>query len=117
MVALLGLLLPLVFTITAQAIPAAPLAQPPTSRSLKFPNIPPGLLCKLPIIGNVFCAVKRNASRTVKTPIGTAHGVVNGQATRYVVKYGSAARWGPPQVATTWALPCVSTSLSFMAAY
>jgi hypothetical protein len=103
MVALLGLLTPLALAITAASAPA------PTKSAanvLKLPVIPvDGLLCKLPIVKNVFCAVKRNTTLAVSTPAGTATGVADGDAFRYVVTYGSAARWTESSPAKVWALP------------
>ncbi|KAF5373884.1 hypothetical protein D9758_000858 [Tetrapyrgos nigripes] len=42
---------------------------------------------------------------TVNTPIGTAHGVLDGSAVRFAVKYASAERWAQSTVASEWTFP------------
>ena len=87
----------------------------PVSR-VSFPPIPStsrGLLCGLPLpplIKKLLCPPTNSGSDVVvNTPLGAAHGVVDTNAVRFAVKYGSAARWQPSSVVTSWQLPCVSS--------
>src|ERR1700729_895559 len=81
------------------------LASPvPSSKSgaLKFPTFDPsGLLCQLPIINKLLCPRQGGTlGPSVNTPLGTANGVLDSSgAMRFVVRYGSAQRWGPSSVA------------------
>ena len=42
---------------------------------------------------------------SVSTPIGTAQGIADGPANRFVVKYATANRWQLAQMSTAWTLP------------
>ena len=73
-----------------------------------IPVTPQGLLCTLPIpiIQKLLCP--RQGSGTdpvINTPLGSAHGVDDGSAIRFSVKYGEATRWQPSSVVTSWQLP------------
>jgi hypothetical protein len=104
MVAFLTLLTPLVL---ASIVASAPSSERGIRfrQTLKLPIVPSGLLCKLPIVQNVYCAVKRVDVLSISTPAGSATGVVSGDAYRFVVKYGSAARWAESKASTAWTLP------------
>jgi hypothetical protein len=105
MVALLNLL--------ASLLLAAPALSAPVEfgHDLKLPRLPLSRLCDIPIIDHLFCPVARTNTKAVKTPLGTATGVQEGSAYRYVVRYASAARWAQSTVANTWSLPYVIHSV------
>ena len=97
----------LVFTLLlaswAVAIPTHPgrLSIPPYNWKTELCRLSPrffGALC--PRQSNT------NAATTVSTPIGTARGTTDDAgATRFAVRYASAARWKQAVPATTWELP------------
>lgn len=65
-----------------------------------------GLLCRVPVIDKFLCFRRGSSGQSVDTPLGKAKGSLDTSgATRFPVKYGSAARWGPSSMATTWQLP------------
>ncbi len=66
------------------------------------------LLCKIPILKTFLCPTGSSSAITRITPLGIAVGVLDPDgAYRFPVKYGSAARWQPSTVATSWGLPYV----------
>ncbi|OBZ69107.1 Para-nitrobenzyl esterase [Grifola frondosa] len=71
------------------------------------PTVPKGLLCSMPYwILKGLCPRQGSSTLTVDTPLGTAHGTSDGSdAVRFAVKYGSANRWQPSAVVSTWQLP------------
>lgn len=84
----------------------------PVRQRPPFPPIPvvaQGLLCKLPIpiIQKILCpkGSSGDSDPAVNTPLGTAHGIQDGNAVRFAVRYGAAARWQPSSVVTSWQLP------------
>ncbi|KAJ6618866.1 Alpha/Beta hydrolase protein [Mycena sp. CBHHK59/15] len=80
--------------------------------TLQFPPINYGLLCSLPII-DVLCARVSSSATRVTTPLGVAQGTADlSGASRFAVKYASAARWATSTVATKWQLPNGSTNVS-----
>jgi hypothetical protein len=104
MVALFTLLASVLLAVPALAAPAR---LPGAGQAPKYPRLPPGLLCDIPFIDKLFCPVPRASTKTLKTSVGTAAGVLDGSAYRYVVRYASAARWAQSKIATTWTLPYV----------
>jgi hypothetical protein len=79
---------------------------------LKYPVIPSGLLCSLPVIKRVLCPRQGATTFTVTTLIGQAKGVEDNGAFRYAVKYASASRWASPTLATQWTLPYVKKMIA-----
>lgn len=75
------------------------------------------LLCRFPLIKEwvPLCPRQNGVAVNVVTPLGIAAGVnVGSGATRFAVKYASAARWERSAVATTWQLPSVLFHLPFL---
>lgn len=62
-------------------------------------------LCRLPIISAFTCDSGAEV-QLVATPLGLARGIqTTPGAVRFSVKYATATRFGPPHIATSWALP------------
>ena len=91
----------------------APVLALPTGVFLKQLD-PKKILCNIPLpqITRWICPETGEAALNRPTPLGVAVGTqeANG-AYRFSVKYASAARWQPPTVVTTWALPYVHRPL------
>jgi hypothetical protein len=53
------------------------------------------------------------AQINVTTPLGgsPAVGILNGDAYRFIVKYGIAGRWAASSLVTTWQLPSVAPTV------
>jgi carboxylesterase type B len=102
-------ILPVFFSALALAAPASRL-MPIGASKIKYPVVPPLLLCDIPFVNKVFCPIRRASAVTIKTPLGSAAGVADGGATRFVVQYGQAPRWGASKPAAKWALPCVHSA-------
>ena len=85
----------------------APVFALPTGFPLKQLD-PKKILCNIPLpqLTQFICPPTGSAALNRPTPLGTAVGTQepNG-AYRFVVKYANAARWQPPTIVTSWALP------------
>jgi hypothetical protein len=92
----------------ASAALAAP-AHVDNTRSLSlFPRYD---LCDIPLISYFAC--NGNAVQLVTTPMGLARGVqAAAGAVKFTIKYATAARFQPPVMATSWALPFVASFLA-----
>lgn len=119
MVAFLTLALSLSLVVHSWAAPAT--LEPRISTTiadLKFPQIPANLLCDIPFISQWICPRDSGGSSTssslsVSTPLGTAEGTSDTSGVvRYAVRYGSADRWQPSSVVTSWALPAGASNAS-----
>lgn len=103
-----SLLLSLLLAVSVLGFPVSHPAPRPHFPFPPIPITPKGLLCGLPIpvVQKLLCPRQGSGDDpTVNTPLGTAHGVTDAGATRFPVKYGSAARWQPSSVVTSWQLP------------
>ncbi|KAJ7085678.1 alpha/beta-hydrolase [Mycena belliarum] len=111
----LPLVLAAAFPLSSSAVPLQGFT---TTASFKgvpvFPPINYGLMCRLPIPGvKQLCAIGSSSGAQVRTPLGTANGVLDtAGANRFAVKYASAGRWAESTVVTQWALPNGGTNAS-----
>ncbi|KAH7889529.1 Alpha/Beta hydrolase protein [Phlebopus sp. FC_14] len=117
MFALSAFLSPLLLASLAIASPLPSNTQFEPGIRLFFLNVHktwPSLCHLIPYAPNFLCPRQTAlGSVTVSTPLGSAQGVIDYPGvSRFAVKYASAERWQPSELATTWELPNGSTNLS-----